>query len=275
MARKHTLTKAEVRASDGFAQLGDSIVIWVEEHLALTAGLLGAAILVVLGWIGYQQFSQWNLRRSFAGVDRAIDAYHKPVGAEGGGTASLEELAQEQAGGAEAKRFSDEKARAEAVIGKLGGSTGVEAEGPALVGGFYRGYALMDKGDLDPARGVFGQVSAARPGWEPVQRLARFNEAQALSDAGNYQEAAKLFLDVGEGSSDGLLRSRSYYRAGLNYQLAGKIKDARLAYEQLQELDAEYAGKVGVPVILVELNQMPVAAEPAAPPAAATPAGKK
>lgn len=249
-----TEAKTATKLAGSDLSLSDQIMIWFEKNFAVTVGILVGIVTLTLGWIVYQKVSVSMERSGFTKVDELTAIYHRPVGAEGGGFATLEELQKNAQAGADAKRFETRKARAEALIQKAGPEKAPKASGPELVLGFYRGFAQSDAGNQEAAEKTFQQVEAAKPVWAPVARLAAYNRAAALSEAGKFEEAATAFRAASRDATDDILRNQSLLQAAYNYRAAGNVAESLSVLEQLREIDATYAEQNGAPLMIDELN---------------------
>ncbi len=254
MADTQTVKK-EVRTELSTGNLADDALIWLEKNFVVTAAALVGVIAITLGWIVYNKVTSSMSRSEFTQVDKLVGIYHKPLNTEGGGETSLEDLKKNAEAGADAKRYENREARASALFKELGSDAAVpKAKGADLIRSFYVAFAQSDANKLDEAGKTFEQITAAKPVWEPVGRLAAYNKAIILSEAGKFEEAGIAFRAIAKDANDDILRNQSLLQAALNLRAAGKTTDARSVLEQLKDMDSAYADQNGVPLILDEMN---------------------
>lgn len=248
-------TTTKIRAVETTGNLVDDILLWLEKNFTLAAGLLAGIVAVALGWIAFERISASAERNAYSKLDRAIAIYHRPVGSEGSGTASLEDLQKNAVATADSKRFDSNKVKAGVVMKELESAPSKpSSKGPDLVGSFYLGFARTDAGDTEQAASTFNDIQNAKPVWEPLGRLAAYNRAVALSEAGKFEEAGGAFRAAAKDASDGILKNQALLQAAHNFRAAGKADEARSALEDLKDMDAEYAEQHGVQFFLDQLS---------------------
>lgn len=260
MAKKQI--EIEARTPDAFLTSSEKILKWVEDNIFAVGAVIGAILVFGLGWLGYNQFNEFQERRATKAIYSAqmnLNKQREQVAKDENDR--LEKMLKEakDKGGKDLSKTEEAKVDFDAVY--AGPAQEVEKQiiahkstKAAAVAAIDLAGLYLDNKKPDLAAALLAQVSGGDS--EIIRALVKMQKSTVAMELGDYNRAISGFEELLAQSDVEFIHAEALLKVGLCFERLDQVDRAKETYQRVStEFSESEAGRTAKNYLrLLQLN---------------------